>query len=711
MNDSGSEFKLHFLDYWRVIRVRFPIILLTFILVVATAGVVTYFMPKKYEAKVTLEVRDNSFLPVLRGGQEQMTVDPRVATTQFHIIRERAILDPVIDKLDLVKNWGEEYGVQTKQQAFELLRNMLDVQEVRNTALLEISVLNQSPQQAALLANAIAEEYQNERVEQQEEWVKKSLGTFRDEVGKRRNEVDALRDRMQKIRVEKGIVDLNPESVEDPFVADTQVLLQMEQRVSEERNLVSELRSRYEQVSRLNDDELIRNVSTLQIDDPVISQFMPQYMETASEEARLLNSGLGVNHPQVRSIREKKTVYSNQLTEQAASLRKTLETNLQIAERQLEKMITRLDELRTGQTDLRIKNTEYVSAKSDYIQAKEQLEQADAAMQLEVMQRILPLKPAQIWSRAQVPERPSRPRVLLNLALGVIVGLVMGVGLAFFIEYLDTSVKTMEDVESLLGVPVLAVIKRNIKVLLHESPDHPDAEAYRILRTNIEFNRKSPDANTITMISGGTGEGKSTTLVNLAYTFAAGGYQTLIVDADLRRPSQHNFFDVENDFGLTDFLTTNLDLEQVVRTTELENLYLLPSGRLPMDAVGILNSQRMIDLINEVKARFDIVFFDSPPILGVSDASVLASALDLSVIVVQHRRFPRAMLTRVKTAVTNVGGNILGVVLNNVDVKHDQHYEYYTSYYNYYSTAPDKPSKKKPKKSGQTADAGAHEDY
>jgi len=710
MNETGSEFKLHFLDYWRVIRVRLPIILLTFVLVVATAGVVTYFMPKKYEAAVTLEVRDNSYLQVLRGVQEQMTVDPRVATTQFHIIREKAILDPVIEKLDLVKVWGEEYGIRSKQQAYQLLRNMVNVQEVRNTALLEISVLNESPEQAALLANAVAEEYQTERVQQQEEWVKKSLGTFESQVSKRRAEVNALRDRMQEIRVQEGIVDLNPESVEDPFVADTQVLLQLEQRVSEERNQVSQLRSRYEQVSRLTDDELIRNVRTLEIDDPVMSQFLPQYMETASEEARLLSSGLGVNHPKVRSIRQKKGVYAKQLTEQVASLRKTLETNLQIAERQLEKMVTRLDELRKGQTDLRIRNTEYVSAKSDYIQAKQQLEQAESAMQLKMMEQFMPLKPAQIWSRAVVPEQPARPRIMLNMALGVIVGLVMGVGLAFFIEYLDTSVKTMEDVETLLGVPVLAVIKRNIKVLLHESPDHPDAEAYRILRTNIEFNRKSPDANTITMISGGAGEGKSTTLVNLAYTFAAGGYQTLIVDADLRRPAQHRFFDVENDFGLTDFLTTNLELEQVVRTTDLENLYLLPSGRLPMDAVGILNSQRMIDLINEVKSRFDIIFFDSPPILGVSDASVLASALDLSVIVVQHRRFPRAMLSRVKSAVTNVGGNILGVVLNNVDVKHDQHYEYYTSYYNYYNTTPEKPSKSR-KKKGQTADAGAHGDY
>ena len=206
------------------------------------------------------------------------------------------------------------------------------------------------------------------------------------------------------------------------------------------------------------------------------------------------------------------------------------------------------------------------------------------------------------------------------------------------------------------------------------------------MRTNLEFNRQSPEANTVTFVSGGAGEGKSTTLANLAYTFAQGGYNTLVVDADLRRPSQHRMFGLSGDYGLTDFLTTDVDLEDVVQATSVPNLYFLPSGKLPFDAVGVLNSQRMMDLIEQVKNRFDITFFDSPPILGVSDASVLVRAVDLTVIVVQHRRFPRAMLQRVKQAVLNVGGNILGVVLNNVDVRHDQYYEYYTNYYNYYYT-------------------------
>jgi capsular exopolysaccharide synthesis family protein len=262
--------------------------------------------------------------------------------------------------------------------------------------------------------------------------------------------------------------------------------------------------------------------------------------------------------------------------------------------------------------------------------------------------------------------------------------LIVGVGLAFFLEYLDTSVKTMEDVENFLQVPVLAVVPKNISLLLRDPNATADAEAYRIMRTNVEFNRQSPEMNTFTFVSGGAGEGKSTTLANLAFTFAQGGYNTLIVDADLRRPTQHRFFDMDNSFGLTDFLTTDIDLDDVIVPSGTPNLSVIPSGKLPFDAVGVLNSQRMMDLIAQVKGRYDVAFFDSPPILGVSDASVLVRALDHTVLVVQHRRFPRSMLQRVKQAVVNVGGNILGVVLNNVDVRHDQYYEYYTNYYNYY---------------------------
>src|SRR5438876_11909985 len=233
--------------------------------------------------------------------------------------------------------------------------------------------------------------------------------------------------------------------------------------------------------------------------------------------------------------------------------------------------------------------------------------------QTQTMELAMPRIAVSVKQVAEPPNFPARPLVVLNLALGALVGLMIGLALAFFIEYLDTSVKTMEDVENLLCLPVLSIIPKNIKLLHREAGDTPDAEAYRILRTNIEFNRKNPEANTISLVSGGPGEGKSTTIANLAFVCAQGGYSTLIVDADLRRPVQHLLFDLSNEIGLTNYLTTDMELDQAILPTAVENLSILPSGILPSDAVGILNSQRMSDTIAQLKMRYDIVFFDSPP--------------------------------------------------------------------------------------------------
>jgi capsular exopolysaccharide synthesis family protein len=163
----------------------------------------------------------------------------------------------------------------------------------------------------------------------------------------------------------------------------------------------------------------------------------------------------------------------------------------------------------------------------------------------------------------------------------------------------------------------------------------------------------------------------------------------LVVDADLRRPSQHRFFDLENDFGLADYLQGRAKIDDITKPTKLENLSFIPSGRLQNEDVGILNSARMGEFIQKVKRQYEVVFVDSTPILGVSDASVLVSEMDNTIMVVQHRRFPRSMLQRVKQAVLHVGGRLIGVVLNNVDTKHDDSYTYYSNYNDYYGPRPE----------------------
>ncbi len=690
-----EEVKLHFLDYWRVIRVRWVLILLAFLLVVITAAVVTYFQPREYRSSVFVEVRSTAENPRIFGtGDPNVPVhDPQLAPTVYQVIQRTGILYPVIDELKLQDKWTQDGVRPSREQAYGKLRSKLDVDEVRNTDLLQISVFDTSPQEAADIANKIVAVYQDKRVEEEKEILNRAVSTMNEQVTKQQKKVDDAAAIVGRIRDEEHIVDLNPEGTEDTQAPVNNMVIKQEGEVNDAETKVATLSSKLDQIEKLKGEDLMGMLSTLDIQDPTIQKVLPNYHEAVAQEALLLNSGLGENHPKAKAIRATKQVYTKQLEEQVASIRSALEKNLKSAQSTRDELRKRLDEINAKQLRSKNLSATYTRAKNAYIKEKLLFDGIRTRAQTQTMELAMPRVAVSVKQVAEPPSTAARPRVGLNLMLGTLVGLVVGLGLAFFIEYLDTSVKTMEDVESLLGVPVLAIIPKNIRLLHKEAGDSPDAEAYRILRTNIEFNRKNPQANTLSLVSGGPGEGKSTTIANLAFICAQGGYSTLVVDADLRRPVQHDLFDVDNNKGLTNYLSTEMKLDEVILPTTIENLSILPSGILPSDAVGILNSQRMSDMISELKLRYDVVFFDSPPMLGVSDASVLASEVDQTIIVVQHRRFPRAMLSRVKQAILGVGGTVLGVVLNNVDLKHDQNYYYYTNYYGYYQ-AGDKEARR-----------------
>ena len=690
---AAGDSKLHFLDYWRVIRVRFGIVLLTFLLVVITTGIVTYCMPKRFRATTTLEIRNPAAdVTVFGGGSHSNTSgggpDPVYIQTQFELVQSTDVLNPVVEKDDLERKvgWAVEGQPLSREQAYGKLRSMLSLKQVRGTLLMEVAVTSTNAEEAAQLANDVAASYSTVKKQTGETLDRGSLNSIDENLREKQQQVGELRAKVhQMLKDHPEIKDPEPENQirrVDPYQDEVAA---KQSEVDKSATNVAALTNRLTQVSQLKPEELQRALKSLEISDPTVESILPKYQDADSNLPALRSSGLGPNHPRVKSLLAARDVYYKQLSEQIASIKHSLAINLEIAKNTQTSIKGQLDDLISKQRQHRNDSSEYDTLKEDYLKAKDVLTSLEMQKQKSTVDYRMDRTPAQIWNRAEKPSQPSSPRVPLNMAIGVLLGLVAGVGLAFFIEYLDTSVKTMEDVETMLGVPVLAIVPKNIKLLHTQPTDVPDAEAYRILRTNIEFNRKSADANTISLVSGGPGEGKSTTLANLAFTCAQGGYSVLIVDADLRRPTQHKIFETNNSVGLTNYLTTNIALEEVVMPTAVENLSIMPSGILPADAVGILNSQRMSDMIAELKTRYDIIFFDSPPILGVSDGAVLASEVDQSIIIVQHRRFPRAMLQRVKQAISNVGGTVLGVVLNNVDLRHDPNYAYYTSYYEYYA--------------------------
>jgi capsular exopolysaccharide synthesis family protein len=680
------EAKLHFLDYWRIVRVRWGLVVLVFLVVVIAAGVATYFAPRQYKSFSTIEVQPD-MMPVRIFDKQTATVnDPKFAQTQFQIITRQGILYPVIEKLNLESKWRTNGQKPPREIVYKKLLGMISLQEVRNTNLIQINVFSTDPQEAAVVANTIAQVYMEQRISEQQDIISTGLEQLQGEVREKEDTVNQAYAEASRLRTEAGIIDPNPDSLDSsPRVEDSSVLSN-QLKVNEIESQVATLRSRVAELDRLKSEDLMRAAGQLNLNDPIIEQKLPVYQTAVAEKARMLNSGFGHNHPDVKAIEAQIDILGQQLREQINSLRTGLATQLAIAESSLKAMQQNLAASQKEQQDTKTLSARYVDAKYRYIQERKLLETAKTRLNNETMERTMPKKPAFIRDLAEPALEPSRPNVRLNIALGIAVGLILGVAAAFFIEYLDTSMKTMEDIEKFLELPVLAVIPKGIMILSQTEEDTADAEAYRILKTNVDFNRKKLKASTISILSGGAAEGKSTTVCNLATTFAAAGQRVLIIDADMRRPSQHHFYRLDNHRdGLSNYIKGEAKLEEVIRSTAIDNLQVITSGSAATNVARLLDSEVMHHLVDSAKHLFDIVLVDCPPFLGVSDAFLVSSLVDASIMVVQHRRFPRSMLLRVKQAIEFSGLTLLGVVFNNVDVRHDPNCQHYTSYNNYYT--------------------------
>ena len=290
-----------------------------------------------------------------------------------------------------------------------------------------------------------------------------------------------------------------------------------------------------------------------------------------------------------------------------------------------------------------------------------------------------------ISSPAETPQRPVKPRTALNTILGLISGVVLGVSTAFLLEYLDDTLKTSEDVEKELGLTTLGNIAplgpiKELRdgLVTASSPRSPVVEAYRALRTNLRFSSLDNPASTLLVTSAGPREGKSTTAANLGVVMAQAGKEIILVDTDLRHPTLHQIFQVPEGSGLSALLLEEApDVEAALTETEVKGLRLLTCGPMPPNPAELLGSERMAALVEELKTRADVVLFDSPPVLAVTDATVLATAVGGVVLVVDCGRTRNEVARRVKEALEKVDAHILGVVLNRQTGGRGGYYYYY----------------------------------
>jgi succinoglycan biosynthesis transport protein ExoP len=692
-----AETKLHFLDYWRIIRIRKTVILAVFLLVVITATLVTFILPESYSSSALIKIeRDQSDISGMmeRGGASGV-YDPYFIQTEFEVMQSELVLAPVIDKLQLNKVWGTKYAGGTTLKTPEtmlILKGRMDLRPVRNTTLIEIRVYSEKPDEAKEIANEIAESYQSYRLAMRKKLSSGGIDALKLEIAEQSNKVHGVQMELDALRSKLKISDMMVASDAPTPLMSAENLRKIEsQRIDFQAQYVGEktLLDELEALQKVNPKELEQVLPTAAPDQKLTSLLEQRNM--AEQRLIAVEKDFGPKQTEAIKARELLDDLNRKVNDAVNGIMVGLRVRVDSLGKRVENMKT---EVQIAQSNDIAKAEE----SRPYFEKKRELEE------LQALRRILNMKTAsekidtelpktamvQIVNYAVAGTRPVRPNKPLNIALGIIIGLVVGVGLAFFIEYLDTSVKTIDDVERSLGAPVLGVIPQNVGLLMDEGAESPHAEAYRVLRTNLLFSRKDDKLNTVAVVSAGAGEGKSTTVFNLASVFAQSGQRVLIVDSDLRRPTLHKMFHVTNSIGLTNYLLKQNTLEEVIQTSKIPMMDFLASGKLPSSSLGILSSAQMKNLIGELKQRYDFVFFDSPPIMGVSDASILASEVDMTLQVIQYRRYPQPMNVRAKQLIEKVGGNLVGIVLNNINMSQDESYYYYSGYYHeYYSRNED----------------------
>jgi capsular exopolysaccharide synthesis family protein len=704
------ETKLHFLDYWRIIRVRKTVILAVFLLVAITTTLVTFILPPKYASTARISVqKDAPDIAGIGGNQSYSSFDPYWVQTEFEKIQSKSILYQVISNLDLTIKWGEKYkeGALRLDTTYGQLKRDVTVNQSRNTSLIEIKAESDDPAEAAAIANKIAEVYKDSRLAKWDEMSKRGLQAIEAEMNKQMTEITNLQQQVDRLKEELGITDVEAQLGSVTPTLEPETLRRLDAVRIEAMAEYEKQSTTYRELTNYTRAELKRTMATV-VADVLLHRLMEEVSVQETRLAEMTNS-YSLSHPEVKGIRDKLLVLNGQIDERLEGIMRGLKVNMEAKRAMAERLAGEVATAATNDILKTIARRPYYNKKRELENLQFLREKVVARVVQEKIDAAIPKTGiVEVIDRAEPDYRPVKPNKFLNITLGIIVGLSIGIGLAFFIEYLDTSVKTIDDVERALQAPVLGVIPQNVGYLIAEGPDSPHAEAYRVLRTNILFSLKDPKLNTITVVSGGAGEGKSTTIFNLATVFAQNGSRVVIVDSDLRRPSLHKILKVSNSVGLTNYLLKQNTLEEVIQTTPLATLDFLPSGKLPSSSMGVLSSAQMKELIRDLKRRYDYVFFDSPPIMGVSDASILSSEVDAVMQVIQYRRYPQPMTIRAKQMIEKVGGNLLGIVLNNINMASDENYYYYSGYYyDYYSKSedsnPDKPDDGKGVASGKGA--------
>lgn len=713
--EEPEEDALNLRELWQVIVKRRWTILIFASIVVTAVVTATFLMTPIYRANLTLQI-DREDIKIVKSGEvspeETEWNSQEYYQTQYELLKSRSLAARVVNQLGLAdlpppppsplarfKAWltgwlpktseAKEPGQPVSETdrvegAISGFLGGLAVAPVRNSRLVRLHYDSPDPRRAAAILNTLVKNYINMNMERRFDASTYARNFLQERLQQVKVKLeDSERELVKFARQEQIIsVDDKQSTVSQTLAATNAALAEAEKkRIAAEAEYRQMMGARGQGLSQVLGSPIIQTLKETK------AKLEAQYQDNLSIYKPA--------YPTMVQLRNQIGQVDALINQEVSNIRAAVTASYEAARAEEALLRGRLDQLKQDMLSLQDRS----------IQLNILRREVDTNRQLYdgLLQRFKEVGVAagigtnniSVVDEAKVPGGPYKPNLRMNALLALVLGLLGGVGLAFLFEHLDDTFRRPEELEKLLGLPVLGVIPktplargeaRPIALVGHEDPRSAFAEAYRSVRTALQFSTASGVPRLLTVTSAMSGEGKTTTALSLAIQFAQAGKRTLLIEADLRKPSLHRILNLDNQVGLTNYLAGGgAQPVDIAKPTHIPNLFAIPSGPLPPNPVDLLSSARMVELLSLAAGKFDQVILDSPPLLGLADALIIGNLCEGTLLTVEMGSTPRGYARGALKRLHGGRVHVLGAILTKLEARAGA-YGYYRSYYYYYHT-------------------------
>ncbi|OGL38683.1 MAG: hypothetical protein A2042_06075 [Candidatus Schekmanbacteria bacterium GWA2_38_11] len=686
--EKKIEIKPHLRDYIYILKKRAWTVFLVFTFLLLTVTIATFKQVKIYVAVAQIMIEYSPTQIVAFPDISQVSGYREYFETQFKIITSRSVALEVINRLYPGKNFTEDERLSLA----DFIRERITVDPIKKTNLADLRVKGPDPVESTNLVNTIAEIYIEKSLESKVNDYKTASGWLDDQITSVILKMKKAEFDLQKYREDKKIISPKIEDRQGSVIEElTRVngeLIQLKLKKVELEIALSQIKTMGDKGIDINETSLPGTFNESGI------QAMRQKIYNLKEELAKLEKTYMPKHPRMIRLKEELLAIQNNIKDEIQSVIDKVQNEHELLVSKEKILIERKDELNEEAISLLDKSIQYNILDRE-VQINRNLYDYLLKRAGEInVTGSMRFSNISLVDKATIPKEPVAPNKPKNIILGALVGLILGTGLAFFLEYLDTTIRSIEDVEHYFSIPLFGFVpsfgayikkqdkKADVELVSFTYPKSTIAECYRAIRTNLLFSSEHPPK--VLMVTSSTPEeGKTMTSVNLSISMANSEKRVLLIDADLRKSRIHKIFKVENKFGLSTILTDNIDPLSIVVKTKIPYLSILTSGPLPKNPAELLMSVRMREVLNIFRNNYDFIFIDSPPILPVTDPSIIAKYVDVVCLVVRSGVTSKDVAIKNAKKFQEIDVKRLGVILNDVSRQNSDYYytEYYYSYY------------------------------